>query len=251
MSNELDPNSVEAQVNDAVQQALGALKMPVCDGQCEANQTLAQLHSQLGKAQQTANSAKSDLANAREQYSVALNGKTEFTAQRNSELKSSTKGAAKEEIGRLRAKLNDLDAPITAAASLEKLATRARSMSASTQKLFEAKESADDHAAEEALLDRQRATLAEAQRAEFLGAMNGWMRYAYFFVTAAFLIRFALTGAYRVEGNIMKLGVVLLLPFAMTYVSRLAQRYSPFGTALTSRLRYLYENGLQNSQVST
>lgn len=246
MSHQLDPMGVESQVNAAVEQAIAMLKMPHCDDACEANKTLSELHSKLASAQLTASDSQQDLTNAEKNYFVALKGDTEFESERNAELKKLAASSAKKEIGKLRKRLDILEAPINAAVSLESLTAQATNIHRTYEGVLKKNQAEVQDQETKVLIDRQRAASSNELRETFNRAINGWMKYAYFVVAAAFILRLTFTGAYRSRANIVKLGVVLLLPLTISRIARWAQQYSPFGDALTQRLRFLYENGLQN-----
>lgn len=246
MSQQLDTANVEAQINEAVEKAIIMLKTPICDEACEANKTLAALHTKLAAAQQQADDAELDLSTAKKNYFVAMKGDAEFTSERNNELNKSSKAAARSEINKLRKRLDALEFPIGAAVTIEDLTAQTGDVHSVYEGVLKEKQVDEQDKETKMLIDKQRASYSDELRDSFNGAINGWMKYAYFAVAAAFFIRLAFTGAYRSRSNIMKLAVVLLLPIVISPLVRWAQEYSPFGDTLTRRLRYLYVNGLQN-----
>jgi hypothetical protein len=245
MSHDLDTGDIETQLHSAVTQAIAALNMPVCDEACEANAALSGLQTKMERTQASAKSAQDDASNAREKYFVTLRGGKAFNMEKNARLKEEASKTAHNAVEGVQRALDAVQAPLGAAVALERLADSTSLSGSAFQSIADERERAVDKQQSKVLLDKRRAAQAATTRAQIMAGINGWMRYAYFAVTALFLISFVVMGGWATLGNILRLGVVLLLPFTVTTASRWAQEYSPFGQVLTSRLRYLYDNGLQ------
>jgi hypothetical protein len=244
MTDELDVSAIQAQLDDAIRGAINSLSMPACDAECQANKTLAGLQNQVAAAHIKADTAQQGLAAAQEKYFVRMKGQPAFVADRNRALKSSSSKEANAQIDGLEKQLNSLQAPINAAASLEDISKDTTDVGIIYKERATARTNKLEKEETSALISERKAVAAEELRGDIMHSVNGWMRYAYFLAVAFFLVRMAFMGAWTVRGNMLRIAVVMLLPFGTTKLSRLMQQYSPFGSKTTNRLHYLYTKGL-------
>ena len=244
MTDELDVSAIQAQLDEAIRGAINSLSMPLCDAECQADKTMSGLQNQVAAAHVQADTAKQSLATAQEKYFVRLKGQPAFVAERNRALKSSSNKEANAQIDSLEKQLGLLQAPINAAASLEDVSKDTTAVSKIYKERATARTNKLEKEETRALISERKAVAAEELRGDIMHSVNGWMRYAYFLAAGFFLIKLAFTGAWTVRGNMLRTAVVLLLPFGTTKIARLMQQYSPFGSKATTRLHYLYTNGL-------
>ena len=244
MTDELDVSAIQAQLDEAIRGAINSLSMPVCDAECQANKTLAGLQNQVAAAHISADTAQQDLAAAQEKYFVRMKGEPTFVADRNRALRVSSNKEADAHITVLQKQLDSLQAPINATASLEEVSKDTTEVDKIYRETAAARTKRVEKRRTSALISERKAVAADELRGDIMHSVNGWMRYAYFLAVAFFLVRMAFMGAWTVRGNMLRIAVVMLLPFGTTKLSRLMQQYSPFGSKTTKRLHYLYTKGL-------
>ena len=176
MTDELDVNDIQVQLNEAIRGAINSLSIPVCDAECQANKTVAGLRNQVTKAHANADTAQQDLADAQKKYFVRMKGEPTFIADKNRKLKSSSSKEANAQIDVLEKKLSSLQAPINAAAVLENVSNDTTEVSdiykeqtASRAKKLEKQEA-------KALISERKAVAANELRDDIMHSINGWMR---------------------------------------------------------------------------